>query len=426
MGIIADAAVPSPALDQGGEMMTRFSFPPLSEKIPVPNYCPMVGTNTYEGASGSLFLLLFLFLTNFFHHKRNYFRGGNEGVKLRDDPRYAKFFKMLSMHVPKGAVAQKMSVEGLDPAILDMAPEKPLANPEEPLANPEEPLASAQEPAGVKLKDDPKYAKFFKMLSMHLPKGAVAQKMSVEGLDPAILDMDPEKPLVASTSTSTVTTREVNKEAPPLTAAEMRLKEEKTLQKHKVKYMEQALHGTAILTKGPSDIVERYVQWYESCRRLGSWGKVLDLLEEDPVSTTLATEAVFLDKEGKIQVHDAFLKQRLRNVLEHAHAANNCGNDLTAKLKVQLAASPEDALYQLTITANELVKGVPDPLFELTFTTAGIDRTIRKCLFGVTDETTLDLKRSFETENGKLVFEALDALITTIQAIGNRLKSVTS
>jgi hypothetical protein len=31
------------------------------------------------------------------------------------------------------------------------------------------------------LKDDPIYARFFKMLKMHLPRGAVEQKMRAEG-----------------------------------------------------------------------------------------------------------------------------------------------------------------------------------------------------------------------------------------------------
>ena len=108
--------------------------------------------------------------------------GGGEGgdqVPLKDDPTYTKFFKMLSMHLPRGAVEQKMVAEGLDVAVLDMDPEKPLPS---------------AEPAGPPLKDDPTYTKFFKMLSMHLPRGAVEQKMVAEGLDVAVLDMDPEKP----------------------------------------------------------------------------------------------------------------------------------------------------------------------------------------------------------------------------------------
>jgi hypothetical protein len=45
---------------------------------------------------------------------------------------------------------------------------------------------------GTLLKDDPMFSKYFKMLKMHLPADAVKQKMSAEGLDPTILDMDPE------------------------------------------------------------------------------------------------------------------------------------------------------------------------------------------------------------------------------------------
>jgi len=44
------------------------------------------------------------------------------------------------------------------------------------------------------LKDDPLFAKYFKMLKMHLPPPAVKQKMRAEGVDPDILDMDPEGP----------------------------------------------------------------------------------------------------------------------------------------------------------------------------------------------------------------------------------------
>jgi hypothetical protein len=46
--------------------------------------------------------------------------------------------------------------------------------------------------ADLKLKEDPAFAKYFKMLAMHLPPPAVKQKMSAEGLDPSVLDMDPE------------------------------------------------------------------------------------------------------------------------------------------------------------------------------------------------------------------------------------------
>ncbi|KAH8068706.1 hypothetical protein JL721_6568 [Aureococcus anophagefferens] len=93
------------------------------------------------------------------------------GRRRGERPQYAKYFKMLAMHIPKPAVMMKMSAEGLDPRVLD-----------------------GGGAAGPPLRDDPKYAKYFKMLAMHVPKGAVAAKMLGEGLDASLLDCDPSKP----------------------------------------------------------------------------------------------------------------------------------------------------------------------------------------------------------------------------------------
>jgi len=117
-------------------------------------------------------------------------------VTLKDDPKYAKYFKMLSMHLPKPAVSMKMKADGIDPKILEMDPEGP--SPNQPHGNKTVNPETDEPRVVVILKDDPKYAKYFKMLSMHLPKPAVAMKMSVEALDPKILDMDPEGPSPSS------------------------------------------------------------------------------------------------------------------------------------------------------------------------------------------------------------------------------------
>jgi len=76
---------------------------------------------------------------------------------LQDIPELAKYFKMLKMHLPRGAVEAKMAAEGVDVAVLDLDPTQPLPPPPEPEA--------------VPLKEDPAYAKYFKMLQMHLPRG---------------------------------------------------------------------------------------------------------------------------------------------------------------------------------------------------------------------------------------------------------------
>jgi hypothetical protein len=56
--------------------------------------------------------------------------------------------------------------------------------------------APAPAPAAdvILLREDSRFSKFFKMLSYNIPKQSVQHKMTSEGLDPSILDMDPEGP----------------------------------------------------------------------------------------------------------------------------------------------------------------------------------------------------------------------------------------
>ncbi|RLN91148.1 hypothetical protein BBJ28_00020992 [Nothophytophthora sp. Chile5] len=100
-------------------------------------------------------------------------------VKLQDDPTYAKFFKMLKMGLPEGAVRQKMKTEGVDERALDLGGDALLS----------ELTGRAND---VKLQDDPTYAKYFKMLKMGLPEGAVRQKMLTENVDPRALELGPD------------------------------------------------------------------------------------------------------------------------------------------------------------------------------------------------------------------------------------------
>jgi hypothetical protein len=113
--------------------------------------------------------------------------GPESTVPIKDMEDFKPYFKMLSMGLPAGAVKHKMQKDGKDPAVLDLDPNKPLPRKKKAkAAEPEEPQ--------IPLKDMPQFAPYFKMLKMGLPKGAVKHKMTKEGLDPAVLDMDPEKP----------------------------------------------------------------------------------------------------------------------------------------------------------------------------------------------------------------------------------------
>lgn len=40
-------------------------------------------------------------------------------MKMKDDPRYARYFKMIQIGVPMAQVKQKMMIEGFDPDMLE-------------------------------------------------------------------------------------------------------------------------------------------------------------------------------------------------------------------------------------------------------------------------------------------------------------------
>ena len=97
----------------------------------------------------------------------------SENVALKGDPKFAKYFKMLKMGLPMGAVKNAMTRDGLDPDIMDGNHDKP-----------------ANINKGVPLKEDPKFAKYFKMLKMGLPMGAIKNAMIRDGEDPNVMDGD--------------------------------------------------------------------------------------------------------------------------------------------------------------------------------------------------------------------------------------------
>lgn len=159
---------------------------------------------------------------------------GGDGVPLKEHPKFAKYMKMLNVGLPKTAVAHKMTMDGLDSSlsgILDMDSDMPLpgelpmkrhpvyakyvkmiavglpidavkhkcrmdGNDPSPLdgdADKPVQLPKTPEADSTRLRDHPKYAKYFRMLKVGLPREAVKHKMTQDGADPGILDCDPEK-----------------------------------------------------------------------------------------------------------------------------------------------------------------------------------------------------------------------------------------
>lgn len=106
------------------------------------------------------------------------------GVQMKDDPKYAKFFKLLDMGMPIEQVKLKVQQEGLDPSVLD------------------KPTAAV---ASKTVKDDPEYAKYFKLMKMGMPAEQIKLKMSASGLKPELLDT-PDAPFGDQGIINTTTT----------------------------------------------------------------------------------------------------------------------------------------------------------------------------------------------------------------------------
>jgi len=99
---------------------------------------------------------------------------------LKQDPKYSKFFKMLSVSVPPGSVHNKMAAEGMSEAdinIFRLANGDPSAKAASPADKPQ--LLVVDKEA---LKQDPKFSKYFKMLSVGVPASSVYGKMISDGL----------------------------------------------------------------------------------------------------------------------------------------------------------------------------------------------------------------------------------------------------
>ncbi|RHZ11461.1 hypothetical protein DYB37_010310 [Aphanomyces astaci] len=59
---------------------------------------------------------------------------------------------------------------------------------------PTEPAPLAPSPSFLKLKDDPMFEKYFKMLKLGMPEGVVRHKLAMDGITLDILSLDPEGP----------------------------------------------------------------------------------------------------------------------------------------------------------------------------------------------------------------------------------------
>lgn len=92
--------------------------------------------------------------------------------------------------MPLPAVQHAMTRDGLDPSVMEGDHNKPAPEPK---------------PEGLPLKDDPAFAKYFKMLKLGLPMGAVKNAMERDGLDSSVMDGNHNLPVSELTSNSPAT-----------------------------------------------------------------------------------------------------------------------------------------------------------------------------------------------------------------------------
>ena len=99
-------------------------------------------------------------------------------IEVSQHPNYMKYFKMLKAGVPKDVVRMKMQQDGFNGAVLDY--DLNLKVPLNDENNDDDPNKKKTEEK-VSVSEHPLYAKYFKMLKIGLPKGAVKVKMTQEG-----------------------------------------------------------------------------------------------------------------------------------------------------------------------------------------------------------------------------------------------------
>lgn len=107
-----------------------------------------------------------------------------KGVRAKDHPAYAKYFRLVSMGMPVEQAQERMKQNGIDPTILDKPDERMNDS-----SNADTNIAGTSAPE-ERVQVDEGYNKFFKLKKMGMPLEQIKLKMSAEGLDPSMLDQN--------------------------------------------------------------------------------------------------------------------------------------------------------------------------------------------------------------------------------------------
>lgn len=129
------------------------------------------------------------------------------GVPLKDDPEFQQYFKMLKIGHPREVVKHKMQRDGKDPSILDCDPTKPLPKPSTPASSEGSEDEDIEAEYQAQLKEyNEKHGKYTQMLKVGLPPTVVQHKMRMDGVDPSWLNGPPKRRSHASQTVSAAPT----------------------------------------------------------------------------------------------------------------------------------------------------------------------------------------------------------------------------
>ncbi len=112
-----------------------------------------------------------------------------ESAAPAPDPKYAKYFKMIKVGLPKPNVAQKMVSDGIVDSInkaLDILDLNPVANTSEAAVT-----EKKSDEGMIAVSEHESFRKYFKMLQVGLPIDVVKIKMQQDGLNPMYIDKKP-------------------------------------------------------------------------------------------------------------------------------------------------------------------------------------------------------------------------------------------
>jgi hypothetical protein len=105
---------------------------------------------------------------------------GDTDPPMKSDPRFEKYYKMHAVGLPEGAIRNACVRDGVDASFLDLDWGRSY------ISQTTKPINDDMN-SGTPVKDDLEYAKYFKMLHMGLPPGAVENALTRDGKDPKIL-----------------------------------------------------------------------------------------------------------------------------------------------------------------------------------------------------------------------------------------------